>query len=151
MDIRVPFLLCFFVLQAPTECRDVELCLHLFFLHSFIHSFIHPVFSNPETTDESLENDDTSLLYRQDMTLGAQNKVKHLFPIGPQEEGRVCLISPPASLTHTDWLFTVSVEPSGHTGLYAERKKNPIRAERDIMQDDEQVLQPYCTHHALEM
>lgn len=78
-----------------------------------LSSFIHPVFANPETTDECLEDDDTSLLWRQDVTLRAQNKVKYLFLIG---EERVCLISTPACLTDTDWLFTVSAEPSGHTG-----------------------------------
>lgn len=66
--------------------------------------------------DESLEDDDTSPQSRHNMTFRAEDKVRYLFLIGLQEEGRVCLMCPPACLTHIYcWLFTASVEPNGHT------------------------------------
>ncbi len=59
-----------------------------------------------------------------------QNKMKYLFLIGSQEAGRVCLVSPPVCLTHTDWVFIVLARPLGHTGLFAEWKKSYQHRER---------------------
>lgn len=139
VNIRFPFLLYF--CPPGTNWGQQHWIVPPFILSSFIH----PMFSYPESTDETLMN-----LWRMTIRLSSAGSTWHLelktrwsicFRLG-----RVCLISPPPCLTHTDWLFAVPAEPSGHIGLYTEwKKKNPIRAGRDIMQDDEQVLQPYCT------
>ena len=52
----------------------------------------------------------------------------------PTGGGGGCVWYPHLRVWHTEWLFIVSAGPSGQAAR--------LKAERDIMQDDEQVLQP---------
>lgn len=81
------------------------------------------------------------------MTFRAEDKVKYLFLIGLQEEGRVCLIRPPACLTHIYcWLFTASVEPTGHT-----EKKVPSKQRQALGKMMNKFYDLTVVLHALEM
>lgn len=88
VDIRFPFFSRVIVLQAQTAGGDVELCLHSFCRRSFVRRLV------TETNRRWISSAGGKWHWE------LENKVKYLSLIGPQEEGRVRLISPPACLTH---------------------------------------------------
>lgn len=89
VDIRFPFFSRVIVLQAQTAGGDVELCLHSFCLRSFVRRLV------TETNRRWISSAGGKWHWE------LENKVKYLSLIGPQEEGGVRLISPPACLTQS--------------------------------------------------
>lgn len=110
-------------------------------------SLIRPVFGNSEkTTDGTLMN--LWMMHLSCTGRTAQNEVKYLFPIGPQEEG-----GGGACLTRTDWAFIVSTEPlRSYRAEHRERgKKIPSEKRETFCRMMNTFYNAAVLLHALEM
>lgn len=104
-----------------------------------LSSFIRLVFYNPETPDESLMN-----LWRMMIQLSSTGRTWH---IELKTRWHICFWS--AWRRRGGWVWYVKSDTHRlvlyHVcGAFWSYRKTPSEL-RDIMQDDEQVLQPYCT------